>query len=333
MLAKLQQITTLSLIIAAAAWAVYFASEGRVAWACIGLLLILLGYAVFLAAEFVTLAIVRTDDPAPRPSVRQLLGAWWSEVLTAPQVFCWRQPFRSHAEPDSVTPHSAGCRGAVLIHGFVCNRGFWNPWMARLRPVNVPFIAVNLEPVFGSIDNYVDIIEQAVAQLESSTGLAPVLVAHSMGGLAVRAWLSIEGNESRVHRVITIGTPHHGPWLARFGHTVNGRQMRMASPWLGTLSQDESPERFAKFTCVYSHCDNIVFPASTATLAGARNQHVPGAAHVHLAFEGTAFAELARWLTPVERSDAKSPCAQPPASHFVEHLGRQQQRGVKQPQP
>ena len=43
--------------------------------------------------------------------------------------------------------------------------------------------------------------------------------------------------------------------------------------------------RFAKFTCCYSHCDNIVFPASTATLPGATNLHIPGTAHVHLAFQ------------------------------------------------
>jgi hypothetical protein len=39
-----------------------------------------------------------------------------------------------------------------------------------------------------------------------------------------------------------------------------------------------------RFTCWYSNCDNIVFPASTATLQGADNRLVQGAGHLQLAF-------------------------------------------------
>ena len=34
----------------------------------------------------------------------------------------------------------------VLVHGYVCNRGFWAPWMARLRAQGHCVIAPNLEP-------------------------------------------------------------------------------------------------------------------------------------------------------------------------------------------
>ena len=43
--------------------------------------------------------------------------------------------------------------------------------------------------------------------------------------------------------------------------------------------------RAALFTCWYSNCDNIVFPASTAALAGADNRFVDGLAHVQMAFD------------------------------------------------
>jgi triacylglycerol lipase len=298
MLARLQQITTLSLILAATAWAFHFLNGGEWMKAWVGALLILLGYALFLALEFVLLAFIRGSDPAPTPSGRQLLGAWLTEAITAPLVFCWRQPFRSHAEADLVPTSTTSSRGVVLVHGFVCNRALWNPWMARLRSARIPFIAVNLEPVFGSIDDYVSVIERAVQRLEAATGQAPVVVAHSMGGLAVRAWLATMNADARVHRVVTIGTPHRGTWLARFGQTTNARQMRIDGAWLRALAQREPAARFAKFTCIYSHCDNIVFPATTATLPGARNLHITGTAHVHLAFQGAAFEELLRWVQP-----------------------------------
>ncbi len=89
---------------------------------------------------------------------------------------------------------------------------------------------------------------------------------------------------ARVHRIVTLGTPHHGTAIAAGSHTVNGREMRQGSRWL----QDNAshlPDIFAQHcTCYYSHCDNIVFPASTATLVGADNRHIAGLAHVQLAF-------------------------------------------------
>jgi triacylglycerol esterase/lipase EstA (alpha/beta hydrolase family) len=152
--------------------------------------------------------------------------------------------------------------------------------------------------VFGSIEAYASHVEEGVRKLEETTGLAPVVVAHSMGGLAVRAWLQAREADARVHRVFTIGSPHHGTWLGRFGRTPNTRQMRLHGPWLGNLAAREPQARYGRFTCFYSHCDNIVFPPSTATLPGADNRHLEGWSHVHLAFHPAVFEEVMRWLAP-----------------------------------
>src|SRR5438105_5727451 len=132
MLARLQQVTTIGLLLAAVAWAAYFARAGEPAWATVGALLIVFGYALVLGIEFMLLRFVNRGDPAPPATSGQLFRAWVGEVLTAPRVFCWRQPFRAGAEPDFL-PSSAQRRGVVLVHGFVCNRALWNPLMARLR--------------------------------------------------------------------------------------------------------------------------------------------------------------------------------------------------------
>jgi hypothetical protein len=50
------------------------------------------------------------------------------------------------------------------------------------------------------------------------------------------------------------------------------------------LRQDEPPQRAALFTCYHSACDNIVFPASSAVLPGARRVLLRGVAHVDMAF-------------------------------------------------
>jgi predicted alpha/beta hydrolase family esterase len=286
-LARLQQAITLGLSAAALAWlAGHWHASPFVA--VFGFAVIVLGYSMFLALEFVALRFVGRDDPAPRATWSELARAWWGETLSAPRVFLWRQPFRWRAVADSLEPSTYGRRGAVFIHGFVCNRGFWTPWLERMRLQGRAFVAVNLEPAFGTIDDYAEIIDNAVQRVAQVTGMPPVLVCHSMGGLAARAWLRAADNASRVDHVITIGTPHHGTWLGRFSHLTNGQQMRIGSAWITELGESKSP---VPFTCWYSNCDNVVFPASTATLPGADNRLVRGVAHVHLAFQPQVMAD------------------------------------------
>jgi triacylglycerol lipase len=300
MLARLQQAITVGLLLAALAWFAWQWQAGRPGWALLGVLVLLFGHALVLALEFVLLRASHGDDPTPRATAGQMLRAWWGETLAAPAVFCWRQPFRSALFADALGAAARGRRGVLFVHGFVCNRGLWNPWLDKLTAQGVPFVAVNLEPVFGSIDAYTPTIEDAAQRLEQATGMAPLIVAHSMGGLAVRRWYAEQSDASRVAHIVTIGTPHHGTWLARFALSANARQMRRHSPWLQTLFGREDAARQARFTCFYGHCDNIVFPPSTATLPGARNVHLAGTAHVHMAEHPAPWAELQRLLaTPV----------------------------------
>jgi triacylglycerol esterase/lipase EstA (alpha/beta hydrolase family) len=166
--------------------------------------------------------------------------------------------------------------------------------MNVLRAHGIPYVSVNLEPVFGSIDAYGALIEEAVCRAERMAGHPPIVVCHSMGGLAVRAWLARQSVRSRVGTVITIGTPHRGTWLGRLSRVTNGRQMQPGCDWLLALeklerAQSQSP--YAHFVCWYSNTDNIVFPASTATLPGADNRLVAGAAHVAMAFHPVVMAE------------------------------------------
>jgi len=285
MLAHLQKIITLTLLAAAGGWLLYFRGSAPVL-AVSGFLLVALGYTGFLAIELLLMKRVNQGDPVPQPTRQELLGAWWGESWVAPRVFCWRQPFRSNVIPDQLSAPAViyGRRGVVFVHGLLCNRGFWTPWLECLQGRGHAFVALNLEPIWGSIDDYAPQIDAAVQQITLATGRAPLLVCHSMGGLAARAWLKRMKAEARVHHVVTIGTPHCGTWLARFGHGINGRQMHLLSDWHAQLDHDMPVNRHALFTCWYSNCDNIVFPASSATLPGADNRLVRGVAHVQLAF-------------------------------------------------
>ncbi len=255
--------------------------------------LALLAVRLWMALQFVAMAWANRAEPLPRPGPGRMLQAWWVEGGWASVIFCWWQPFRRAAVPDWLPPRAPdgtgapAPRGVVLVHGFLCNRGFWTPWLRLLRARGHAFVAVDLEPPFGSIDGYAPQIDAAVRRVAEATGRAPVVIGHSMGGIAVRAWLracDAGRAETCAHRVVTLGSPHRGTWPARFSRSVNGRQMVLDGPWVQALRQAEPAGRAARFTCFYSNCDNIVFPASTATLPGADNRLVEGVAHVQLAF-------------------------------------------------
>lgn len=304
MLARLQQMLVLGWLAALVAAAVLPWRAGYPGWSVVAVLLVVCAHAFWLLVTFALMRWHNRQDPAPRASWALWWRAWWGEVRCAPQVFGWRQPFASQAEPDFLPVDARGRAGVVLVHGFVCNRGLWTPWLTRLRQAGVPFVAVNLEPVFGSIDDYPPLIEAAVARVEAATGERPVLVAHSMGGLAARAWMDRCAADDRVRRVITVGSPHHGTWLAKLSQLgQNTREMRPGSAWLQALAAREPASRRERFLCLYGHGDNIVFPASNALLAGAGQLHVEGTAHIDMINHPAAIAALWQALGRAEPAD------------------------------
>jgi len=295
-LARIQQVSTLLVAVAGLGWLAW-RWEDSPTTAVAGLLIIWFGYAIILAGEFLALRWAGREVGVSAPGWVDIARAWLAETWLNALIFGWRQPFRWRAIPDHLPPPAQPPRrGAVLIHGFICNRGFWTPGRWQLGRPGWPCGPVNLAPACGSIDEYPPVIEEAVQRVTGATGLPPVLVCHSMGGIAARAWLRTMDGESRVHHVITIGSPHHGAWLARYSHLTNGRQMRLDSEWLRQLGLPGDTAR-ARFTCWYSNCDNMVFPVTSATLPGADNRLVRGRAHVELAFDPQVMAHALATLT------------------------------------
>jgi triacylglycerol lipase len=103
----------------------------------------------------------RARAGALRAPAATLVRAWISESLHAVKVFLWRQPFRSNAWPDWLPSDAAGVRGMLLVHGYACNRGVWNHWFPKLQKLDIPHVAVNLEPVLGNIEQYSQVLDAA----------------------------------------------------------------------------------------------------------------------------------------------------------------------------
>jgi triacylglycerol esterase/lipase EstA (alpha/beta hydrolase family) len=148
-----------------------------------------------------------------------------------------------------------------------------------------------MEPITGSIDDYVPTVQRSVLSLCKETGSEKIIIiAHSMGGLVARAYLREHGL-GRIAKVITLGTPHHGTGVARYGVGLNCRQMHWnaeekkgaSSEWIRQLQESEDIETYRHVVSIYSHHDNIVSPQISSHLSGATNIEFYGIGHVALA--------------------------------------------------
>ena len=269
------------------------------ALAC-GIGTVILGRALISGNNFLMAWRYRSLTPAPyRIGPAAALRLFVTEFAATMISSSWSMPFQAFTVRLADSPKGLP---VLLIHGYGCNSGYWQKMSKTLSDAGISHRAVSMEPVFGGIDEYVPLLHRAVEQLCSETGHQRIIMlAHSMGGLAARAYLRVHGS-SRIAKVITLGTPHHGTALANFGLGTNTRQMHwtlspeegLSSEWLRKLAANETPELRRLFVSIYSHHDNIVFPQTSAKLEGAENIEFGGIGHVALAFNARIHAQVLR---------------------------------------
>ncbi|HML13772.1 MAG TPA: alpha/beta fold hydrolase [Xanthobacteraceae bacterium] len=258
---------------------------------------IVLAVAVFLVLVSLPLATVYLVALVfgPRaPAGRRVLGVL-GEWLAYLALFIFIQPLARlwmGAEPAGLLP--AGQVPVVLVHGYLCNRGFW--WCLRraLREHGFAVATIDLEPPFAGIDRLADALHRRIEALRAETGAERVvLIGHSMGGLVARAYLRRHGS-AHVDRLVTLGSPHHGSRIAWLVHGRNAREMRPNSAWLGALNAHEPA---VPVLSIWSPHDEFVVPPDSARLAGAREIVVPSLGHLAMAFapgiRARVLAELA----------------------------------------
>jgi len=265
MLARYLRIGAAIELMAALALAHGLVQAGVDRWLAIGLAA-LLPFAVQgvpLAIEFVTGALI-DRRPVARIGFLELVAVWWGETWRSFTVFnidqAWRADF-----PERPVVRDASRPTVLLIHGYMCNRATWRRWLMNGIPSHWNVATVNLEPVFGAVEQYAAVVDDAVERLRHATGAERItLVCHSMGGLAARSYLRRHGHHA-VQRVVTIGTPHHGTVFATLGHGPNARQMRNACEFVRALAQDDEP---VEFVCFASQHDNLIVPRDNQVLVG-----------------------------------------------------------------
>jgi pimeloyl-ACP methyl ester carboxylesterase/NADH:ubiquinone oxidoreductase subunit K len=241
--------------------------------------------AVFAAIPFAFAWFARTPRaPAQRIGLARTLGMIWEEYAATVVLFSVIQPFeRWFMRGEHVRKAAPGEHPLLLVHGYQCNRGSW--WWLRhqLEAAGYCAVTMNLEPPFGDVEDYAQAIGSRVEKICETTGADKVIVvAHSLGGLAARAWLRRDGAR-RAASLVTLGTPHGGSLLAKRGPGRNARQMVPGNDWLDALNRTALPAGLP--VCVIgSPHDDYVMPQANLALRGARMREIPGEGHLHMLF-------------------------------------------------
>lgn len=258
-------------------------------------LLVPAGFGIVLGIQFLAGALLGDRH------WRGIGAAWLGEVGASMRTFLVAIPFFGRRALRSTAGEHAP---VVLVHGYFCNRAVWRPFFRHLAAAGHPVEAIDLKPTFTSIDQHAPTIGRAVAAAARG-GRPVVLVGHSMGGLAIRAYLRAAGHAG-VAGVITLGSPHRGTRAAALGLSRSARQMRRDSEWLAALAAHEREAGLPPCSIILTANDNMVYPQGEQVLAEARVRRLDGVGHLDLVYEPLVWRLVEEEIGRIEARGAGS---------------------------
>jgi triacylglycerol esterase/lipase EstA (alpha/beta hydrolase family) len=259
------------------AWATSRFNGGLPAWCYV--VLVPLGYALLVLlitlADFTLAWFWRSPRPqavriGPADTLRMVGREFRALLPSALRMIGYGLTARQPTPARASLP-------VVLVHGVLCNGGVWSSLAAACTARGIaPLYRLSYGPPLASIDVFAAQLAVLVDAALADTGAARVaVVAHSMGGLVVRAYIATHGG-SKLARVITLGTPNQGSNFARLMVGTALAQMRPGNAWLAALPQRvDSPP----FMTLWSWHDSMVAPQLSGPLPGAQNIALTGIGH------------------------------------------------------
>ena len=161
----------------------------------------------------------------------------------------------------------------LLVPGYGGAQASLAPLAAALRVQGRDVTVVALpDRAQGDLAGQADALGAAVDVAVRRTGASSVdLVGYSAGGIVARLWVTQDGGASRVRRLVTLGSPHHGTEVATVGSLVAGtcptacQQLATDSPLLARLDRDGIPDGVV-FLSLWTTGDDVVVPPSSSVV-------------------------------------------------------------------
>jgi triacylglycerol lipase len=214
-------------------------------------------------------------------------------VLPAATRATAQTPFQI-APPADHTP-------VVLVPG-------WSDGLEELAPLHNRFLTagwpshavhtMEFEDPEGSNVLHAEELATAVRSLLDRTGASTVdIVAHSMGGLAVRQYLQ-DGGAPSVRKVVFLATPHRGTVSANVAWGDGAREMEPGSQFLLDLIRARPVPPGVSAITVRTPLDLHIIPSESATLPGIPDVEVCCPTHAGLLDDDDTFRAIEAFLLP-----------------------------------
>jgi pimeloyl-ACP methyl ester carboxylesterase len=234
----------------------------------------------------------------PAPSRLPYLTAWLADwlallfALVASALGVFGRP-RADARPNG--------RPIVLLHGWCMTRGSMSLLAARLRRDGRSTFAVNYPSLLADMDRKAAHVAASLRAIAAETGADSLdVLAHSQGGVIVRAAAKDHACLPLLGNVVTLGSPHQGTALAALLGWRRLAAERPSSRYLTRLAEDDPVPTTVNFTSIYSHFDAVVFPSELSYYAGAFNVAIDYVGHHSLLVSERVY-QLAKENLDVDR--------------------------------
>ena len=254
-------------------------AAGSAAWPWIGGVFVLyFGIVLFLCGVYFAIAwLWRARRPREvRIGWRATFRLVWREYRTlagaAPRMMFYGWLVRDPAPARVDIP-------VLLLHGVLCNAGVWMRMTRYLTRRGLGGLySLSYGPPLASIEDFADQVAGKIDAIVQVTGArSMMIVAHSMGGLVIRAYARKYGT-AKLARVLTIGSPHHGSMHAWLLTGTSLAQLRPGNAWLAALNRTPLDPAL-RFVSLWSWHDSMVAPQTSAELPGAIDVTVIGVGH------------------------------------------------------
>lgn len=193
----------------------------------------------------------------------------------------------------------------LLLHGLVDNRSIFALLRRGLHRRGFDrVVGLNYPVRTADVRVAARVLAAEVERICADSGYEQVhVVGHSLGGLIARYYVQALGGDSRVHTLVTLGTPHRGTHAARLLPHHLGRQLRPGSDLYAELDALTGPCR-TRFVAVYSDLDQLIVPPRAARLdlprLTCRNVLVRGVAHLSLPIDSRVVHEICTTLAHLD---------------------------------
>ncbi|NOZ01493.1 MAG: alpha/beta fold hydrolase [Deltaproteobacteria bacterium] len=192
-------------------------------------------------------------------------------------------------EPDGHPP-------LVFVHGLGGSRGdfmlmSWYLWFhGRKRSYRIHFERrQDIPEMARALASFVRKVKKATREPRVD------IVAHSLGGVVTRVALARNRLGTSVATVVTMGSPHHGTWSARYASTVKTRELRPDSEFIREINEKPWPKKVKVFN-FFSSNDLLITPHESAVTDGAVHVDMSPATHYDYLLERTCWTRVRKAL-------------------------------------